>query len=149
MRRSKFQVIDGDGKLEGQRKSIFSDLEALRIVPDDNSQPLRVKVEEVEGPRPKAAFIMMPKVWCERLRAAQATGALWSLAAALLRRASFQARFPVTSGVLFEAGITRRHKRTFLEQLELAGLVKVEWRPAPQVSWITVLHSVSRRRRGE
>jgi len=52
----------------------------------------------------------------------------------------------LTDRMMFTAGVRRQHKRSLLERVEAAKLVKIEWRPAPWVPWVTVLHRVGRRK---
>ena len=145
--KSKLRVVEG-----GRKHSIFQDLEALRIPPDDEDDkdpkeaPQHVEAREVWQ---DGTFAMVPKLWHRRLSEIGASGDLRSLAWVLLYRANLKPRFPVTSREMFEAGVVRQHKRQLLERLETAGLIRVEWRPAPQVPWVTVLHQGRRRARSK
>jgi hypothetical protein len=140
--KSKFRVVEGGKRV---KPSIFSDLEALRIPPDDGD--LQEAQEHVEAGDlwQDGAFAMVPKFWHRRLRAINASGDLRGLAWVLLYRANIKPCFPVTSREMFEAGVARQYKRVFLERLEAAGLVRVKWKPAPWVPWVTVLHRTGRR----
>jgi hypothetical protein len=139
--KAKLRVIEGSRK-----RSIFADLDALRIAPDDDADEVSTCAEAKET-QPRNTFAKFPKLWHDRLKAIHASGDLQSFAWVLLYRANLKLRFPVTSTILWEAGVARQHKRALLEQLESAGLVRVEWRPAPQVPWITVLHLIDGHRR--
>lgn len=135
----KLRLIEG-----GKRRSIFADLEALRIEPDDNPE----EVETKEAP-PREPFARVPKLWFDRLKTLNASGDLWQLTWVLLYRANLKRRFPVTGTILWEAGMTCRHKRRFFGRLENAGLIRVEWRTPPRVPWVTVLHLPGRRGRSK
>jgi hypothetical protein len=136
--KSKLRVVEG-----GRKHSIFQDLAALQILPDDedDEDPKEASQHAKAGEVwQDGTFAMVPKLWHCRLSEIGASGDLRSLAWVLLYRANLESRFPVTSREMFEAGVARQHKRKLLERLEAAGLVRVEWRPAPQVPWVTVLH---------
>jgi hypothetical protein len=135
------------GVVQGGAPSIFEDLEALKIEPDENegSEANLQRIEEEAWQR--GSFAIVPKLWHDRLKEIRASGDLHRLAWTLLYRANLEPRFPVTSRTLFAAGVARQHKRSLLERLEFAGLVRVEWRPAPQVPWVTVLRRAGRRGR--
>ena len=138
--KSKYRVVEG-----GRPASIFDNLEALRIPPDDDEGSVEAK-EHVDAGEvwQNGTFAMVPKLWHRRLREIKASGDLRGLAWVLLYRANLKPRFPVTSREMFEAGVARQYKRAFLEQLESAGLIRVEWHPVPRVPWVTVLHRVGR-----
>jgi hypothetical protein len=139
--KSKLRVVGG-----GRPFSIFEDLEALRIPPDDDEGPEEAQeYVETEEVWPDLTFAMVPKLWHRRLRKIKASGNLRGFAWVLLYRANLKSRFPVTSREMFEAGVAHQYKRAFLERLESAGLVRVEWQPAPRVPWVTVLHRGGRR----
>lgn len=104
--KSKLRVVEG-----GRKHSIFQDLEAMRIRPDDEDDkdpkeaPQHVEAGEVwqDG--------TFAKLWHRRLSEIGASGDLRSLAWVLLYRANLKPRFPVTSREMFEAGVVRQHKR--------------------------------------
>ena len=136
--KSRFRVIEGG--------NVFQDIEALRIRDDDDEieeapQPVEAKEEAWQ----RGTFAMVPKLWFDRLKEINASGDLCRLAWILLYRANLKRRFSVNSTILWEAGVQRQHKRALLEKLEAAGLVRVEWQPAPRVPQVTVLHLVGRR----
>jgi hypothetical protein len=146
--KSKFRVVEGDKK-----PSIFANLEPLRIVNDDENSPKEVLTPSETSEAPEAwergVFAMWPKLWHDRLKELRNAGAdLYRLVWVLLYRGNLgEKRFPVPSRMMFMAGVHRQHKRRVLEQLESGGLIRVEWRPAPQVPWVTVLHLAGRRGR--
>jgi hypothetical protein len=139
--RSKLRVVEG-----GKRESIFDNLEALRIPPDDEEGPEEaLQPDEASEVEQLGTFAMVPMAtWLKRLSEIKASGDLCRLAVVLLYRANLKSRFPVTSREMFAAKVGSRHKRELLERLETAGLIKVKWHPAPWVPWVTVLHRVGR-----
>ena len=145
--KSKFRVVEGD-----KRPSIFRNLEALRIVDDDDHSPEEVQTpseaSDVSGAWERGLFAIWPELWHDPLKELRDPGAgLYRLSWVLLYRAHIEPRFPVTSRMMFKAGVARQYKRRILERLENAGLVRDEWRPPPQVPWVTVLHRAGRRGR--
>jgi hypothetical protein len=147
--KSKFRIVEG-GK--PAKPSIFQDLEALRITPDDDDEGPKETPQHVETGEvwPAGTFALVPKLWHDRLKELPDPGGnLYSLAWVLLYRANLKPRFPVTEREMFTAGVARQHKRRILERLEAAGLIRVEWKPATRVPWVTVLHRVGRHRKPE
>jgi hypothetical protein len=132
-------------RLVETQPSIFANLEALRIVDDDESSSKEVQAPS-EAPEAweRGPFAMFPKLWHDRLKDLPGADS-YRLAWVLLYRGNLgERRFPVTSRLMFMAGVHRQHKRRVLERLESEGLIRVEWRPAPQVPWVTVLHLAGR-----
>jgi hypothetical protein len=134
------RIVDG-GKEDKADSNIFDDLEALRIEPDEDD-------ETSEEAKELGTFAMVPMTsWLKRLGEIKASGDLCRLAIVLLYRANLKPRFRVTSREMFTAKVGRWHKRKLLEQLEAAGLIKVEWQQPPRVPWVTVLRRVGRHKR--
>lgn len=143
---TKFHVVEG-GKEGGKSRSIFRDLEALKIPPDEDEDPREDRVEEF--PHTQAGtFAMVPMdTWFQRLSEIKASGDLCRLAIVLLYRANLRPRFPVTSREMFAAKVGTQHKRALLKRLEAAGLIAIEWQTAPRVPWVTVLDRARRYRK--
>jgi hypothetical protein len=139
-----FRLIEG-----GKKPSIFADLDALRIEPesDDGLAKALQHSDGGGGEPPPTAFAMVPKLWFDRLKTLNRPAGLWRFAWVLVYRANLKPRFPVTSTIMWEAGVARQYKRKFLELLKGLGLVRVDWHPPPRVPWVTVLHLPKRRGR--
>jgi hypothetical protein len=146
--RPKLRLVEDDKPADS---SIFDDLDALRITPDneDAESPAEEALQPDEASEVWSSdtFAMMSKRWYSRLREIKASGDLYGLAWVLLYRANLDPRFPVTSRDMYAAKVGTQHKRALLERLEAAGLIKVEWKPAPWVPWVTVMYRVKRLRK--
>jgi hypothetical protein len=131
--KSKLRVVEG-----GKKRSIFADLEALRIPPDDED------LEEI----PQAAvakrrqFARYDETWRARILAADPLPSREALllALVLVAEADFRRQIPISTTITKAARLTRFQKLAALEHLERLGLIAVEWRGRGRVPIVTPLH---------
>jgi hypothetical protein len=134
--KSKFRVIEGGP--EGRTRSVFQDLEALRIRDDDDDDDLQERPSRLDEGRRK--FRQLDESWVTRLLSDPHTPPWIRLAIVVLAEADFHRRIKITSAIEKAARLTRRQKRGALEHLERSGLISVEWRGRGRVPIATPLH---------
>jgi hypothetical protein len=125
--------------IQGGAPSIFEDLEALRIPPDDEGLD---EVPQSAHRTKRRQFRRFDETWAETLLTADppVSVAVWRLALVLLAAADFERHIKITVAITKTAQLTRFNKREVLERLEQLGLVRVEWRGRGRVPIATPLH---------
>lgn len=130
--KSKLHVVEG-----GKKPSIFRNLEALRIPPDDEDGP----EEALQPPHKRRRFRRFDEIWAERLLTADPLPSREALllALVLVTEADFKRHITVATAITKAARLTRFNKRAALGDLERLGLVRVEWRGRGKAPIVTPL----------
>jgi hypothetical protein len=81
----------------------------------------------------KGKFVQFPQMWEEQLAKVRAGGCAYRVALYLLKRARWQSpgnrQITLSTTTLRKLGVSRDGKRSALQQLRRAGLIRVEERP--------------------
>jgi hypothetical protein len=137
--KSKFRIVEG-----GKKHSIFQDLEALRIPPDDGEE--RVQPEEALQPsRERRKFRQLDEAWAERLLGDPYTPPHIRLLIVLLAEADFHGRIKVNDAIAKAAGLSRWQVYRALEHIKRQGYISIERRGRGKAPIVTPLHLKRRR----
>jgi hypothetical protein len=135
--KSKFRVVEG-----GKPASIFDNLEALRILPDEGREEATQRVYNR-----RREFRRLDETWANLLLTDPDTPPWARLAIVLLAEADFHQHIKVTAKIATAAHLTRNQKRRALKHLERQGFISVEWRGRGRALIATPLQLSGRPRR--